>query len=544
MKYRTWTLALAVSFCLTGVAGCGRRSTGDPVAPATNDGDQTTQTEPIEGLTEPELAEEEPTEEPVAEVTSINDISNIHREYDRIIEQNFMLPLKQISQVETADRSPQFVDSQGFDPSAVNNALGDLIDPLTTIDSSPNNGIYSDEDLEALAEIRTAARNIQSAIVQPMSTGAEDPYTSNDILVDPLQRDPNTPDTIQIIRSIYSNISGTEGYDPSESLNLEAVTEYDTSVYGVINAFFEDQNSLISGGIATISGSTATENGQDEGPTPEEKERERAREISRERRQTWLSAIAFFLGLVNVASLGFLIFLLRSRTKAEMKERANRPPVNNPTSAGDRRLEEISRIMQRLEEKVDFFEGDLTTQSKKVGLLDQRVSSIASSAPSPVTEYGTQPKVAYTTQVPPAETGVSRVRAQKSDPQHRGFTQPPTDAAAYNQNSDLFNTIATVALSQSSQENLRIGKSVIPVFSTSPQGDYWVITKDAQTFYIVVKDRALLNKNNLETLQILYAFENQPGLASRQRHYGKLAKVTAQSGNNWILEQRGELTFH
>ena len=110
-------------------------------------------------------------------------------------------------------------------------------------------------------------------------------------------------------------------------------------------------------------------------------------------------------------------------------------------------------------------------------------------------------------------------------------------------NPSSFSRIATVKMTQKSREEIWVGKNVAAVFSPSSQGDYWIVSPDNQRYYIILKDKAILNANNLKTLKILYDFVDQPKLSTLRRQYNVTAEVKPLDGNKWELVCCGKLTF-
>ncbi len=99
-------------------------------------------------------------------------------------------------------------------------------------------------------------------------------------------------------------------------------------------------------------------------------------------------------------------------------------------------------------------------------------------------------------------------------------------------------------MTQKGQEDIWVGKNVAAIFSPSSQGDYWIVSPDNQRYYIILKDRAILNANNLKTLKILYEFVDQSKLSSLKRHYHIPAEVKPSGNSEWELVRPGKLSFY
>ena len=186
----------------------------------------------------------------------------------------------------------------------------------------------------------------------------------------------------------------------------------------------------------------------------------------------------------------------------------------------------------------DFIRREVEAEVFKVVTREQ--IGLPIKVPDAVSQSVNTPRFDFTDEIRfNLDENISLNRTQQQVP-----TQQLTSATAYHQNPDTFKRIATVALSKNSQGKLRVGINVTPIFSRLPQGDYWVVTQNDQTFYIVVKDKAILNRNNIETLKIIYDFELRPNLSSLKRHYRRLAEVIPHNGTDWVLEQAGALNFY
>jgi len=540
IKYRVWASALAVSLCLVSTTGCSPSEKVSQEDIGTGDSSvQTVQPESNE-TTDPESDRESVD---VLSEEEIEKISSAHNEYSTSISTNFISPLNDIKEkINNSEAITQvFIEEKGFNPSAVKQSLDELISsvdgPIGELKENALDG-SDNEIVDALNSIKTAASSIRSNIVIPL-VAEENNYSEDNIISALGEGDPVNGDGPIIIGQIFNNIATAA--DPSQSETSLSPQKYGPAVYTEIEGFFNSQNNLILAGVNTISGSTMSPDSLADRVLTLERRIE-------ERGQNWLSVLALFLGIVNTVGLGFLIYLLRAKRDTERRtpKLSEQSAKKRSSSTTNGSFEDLSRIVQQQENKIESLQRTCTALSQDMSQLAQKSDSASTQVHAPITEHRDphRPISAPQTATDTFAT-FSRDRSQHTAPreQPKAF-HPPTSATAYNQNPNLFRRIDTVALSQTSQEDLRAGKNVIPTFSPLSQGDYWIVTEDNKTFYLVVKDRAILNKNNLETLQIIYAFDNQPSLSSKKRRYKRLSEVTRQSGTDWTLRQRGDLVFY
>jgi hypothetical protein len=126
---------------------------------------------------------------------------------------------------------------------------------------------------------------------------------------------------------------------------------------------------------------------------------------------------------------------------------------------------------------------------------------------------------------------------------HSAAADPQIEAAdRFTQNPDAFTKKDVVSLTESSQEDIRLGKEMAPILGSYGQGNYWVITDDHSRHYLVPSPRIRLNENNLETLGTLYDFQNAADV-NRHLKLVRIAVIEALPDAKWQLKERGIVAF-
>ena len=100
----------------------------------------------------------------------------------------------------------------------------------------------------------------------------------------------------------------------------------------------------------------------------------------------------------------------------------------------------------------------------------------------------------------------------------------------------------TVSIPIDAQGSLWVGKTEAAALKEDRQGNYWVI-EDGGNSYLVPKGEIRLNSSSLESLAVLYDFENQADV-DRPLKLTKVAVVSRLSGSEgWQLKEKGSLRF-
>lgn len=508
MKYHAWASAMAISLCLTGIAGCGGGSNEQPTAAEGNV--QTVEVQ-VNGETD--------------EIDiNVEEIANAYRAYSDSIETDLIAPLRVIAKTEEVDRTEDLIASSGFAPAAVNSALDTFLTSLSsviTIEAQYGEDFKTEAKgtLDLLRTAEDAAEEIKETIVIPLLLEefdlppAELFISSENRLSDDERR--------RVIRTIQENIPPVDGnleedrVTYADSIGASFVGRYGGDSFEAIDSFVGNKNVLIEDSVNELAMELSV--------LPPSAESRTGAGL--------FASVALLLGLANLSGMCFLFYLLkRGKNVGEEENSAMDIIASNQDD-----LKRESGNLNKFSSKVERLQSDCDFLKRENDQLHHKVASIESKL-NQLDVHNHQKSLGNVDQ-----SFGTRVAAPRD--QSHVATQTISSAETYNQDSRSFTKVETVALSKASQEKLWVGKKVTPMFSQSSQGDYWVITQDSQTFYLVIKDDAPINENNLETLGIIYQFENRSNLSSLRRQYSKLAEIMPQ-GNEWLLKQSGSLVFY
>ena len=532
MKYRSWASLLAISLCLTGISGCDG-------SPQTAEASGDTQTVEV-------MVNGQPTRISI----NVEEIKRTHQTYSEAIDPNLIEPLRVIADKPAEERDRAFVDSANLNPKAVDVALGSFLASLSSVVELESQfgedfQTESESTLDSLRSAKEAAEEVREKIVKPLlpeeqdsSTGDTQPSVA-DLFVIP-ESESKDAQQKSVIGSIQRNIPPSENGATSEVSNFaesigdQDVGKYGNSTFSAINVFLLAKNTLIGNSVSSLNSLTGEgEPGGEDVTQPD-----------------FLSLAALILGLANTSGLCFLFYRLLNREEAADSKATNAIDAiaNNQASLNrkDKSLEKVSSSVKKLQYDYDSLKQEFQDLSREIDIIhSEREQSIAQHQQTTVeTPYYPSDAGRAT---PSMTVGAGSSGRGQSQPTAYDPPQTPpktlSSAEIYNQNPESFERVATVAVSESSQRLLWVGKKVTPTFSQRAQGDYWVITQDKQIFYLVIKDQAPINENNLETLGIIYQFENGSNLSSLRRKYSNLAEVTLQ-GNEWLLKRSGSLVFY
>ncbi|MEO0768358.1 MAG: hypothetical protein AAFY72_02830, partial [Cyanobacteria bacterium J06649_4] len=321
--------------------------------------------------------------------------------------------------------------------------------------------------------------------------------------------------------------------DPSVQNNLGL---FGPTTRGGITSYIQGQNATIAEVLNVDSASTSdnvAETATDQTITTEPPPN------SKLVRNTLLAILA----LLATGGLGLLAsqFLGKGKRRprrgvSDNNRAANQALVGPPLSSQGSATGEVNQLQGKIEQ-LTLTINDLRRQNADLESRLKREQQISE---------GLRQQPNRATETPYARQTDKYNQKSYSPPTQPVQSTPPvaqSPAALYNQSPSAFDQKGKAALSRKSQEDLWVGKNVTPIFSPSPQGDYRIVTPDNKSFYIVLKDRALLNANSLKTLKIIYSFADQANLSSMKRRYETLAQVKPQ-GNEWALVQSGRMSFY
>lgn len=507
--------ALAITFCLMGSVSY---SSSDALA--------------VDGI---QLANSETAQDAAAEQDSTE--TSLQAKYDAYInsvQTHLLTPLTEIAPNFDQARTKEFVEATDLDPVTVNAELVELLDELDKYEISGEDESVS----EVIANLKTDANEIQETILQPLIPGQGTP---DDIFIDlnvkrnavlagpqraevPLEENEKVIADIQQALGISLDPSGFQGF-------------FGKTTYGAIDKFVNERNTRIGNSLTQLEGKLSLKNITPYGPFDGFP-------------SVTTGAV---LGLCSLGLIG--LFLSKDKVKkylpfAESDNQQEPSPQASPHESDELRAQilNLKQDNQYLREELGHLEDDYAALEEKCKKQQQQLVSFQhlltkqqTNQPQPSTSPSAATKRKTTKRRASQAAAAQQAKVQKTTVRKRNNTEIGADN--YNTNPNDFNKVATVALSQKSQEDLWAGKEVSPTFSPAPNGDYWVVTKDNRKFYLVVKRNAILNANNLKTLEIIYSYVKQPDIGTLKREYKNLARVEQHSGKDWMLTERGELLF-
>ena len=283
-------------------------------------------------------------------------------------------------------------------------------------------------------------------------------------------------------------------------------------------------------GAATTDSTDETDGEQSGAATADSTDETDSGQTNHEQRENRLVFIALFFSVLNFLATGWIWMRFLQKKRKRRKEKPDSPhSFNNFEESFSELDKQTATTVEKLEQQVTIISEQQMGLEKTVKVLEEKVIKID------------PPPASNTSDTNNHGQNLSPKEAQK-------IHQPRTDSGSRtkqaSQNISGFSQIATVRMTKNSQEEIWVGKNVAAVFSPSSQGDYWIVSPDNQRYYIILKDKAILNANNLKTLKILYDFVDQPKLSALKRHYDVLAEVKSSGSNEWELMSSGKLTFY
>ncbi|MEM8503675.1 MAG: hypothetical protein AAF716_11050 [Cyanobacteria bacterium P01_D01_bin.1] len=537
IRSKSLLIALAASLCIVGTVGCGGPEVIEP-APSTEVDPAAESAPTVGGAVEQQVPiDKEKLQAELGEESigaEIGAIASTHKAYADSIQNNLLAPLNAIANEPESNRTIQFIEDTELniaqvqsDVFALSNSVGAAISAVNVATAIGDEAESSDvTQLSVLGQnlenLRTDIQRVNDVILSPLtslpSASPEGPAKVEDIFVSFAIAEVNTvpiSEREEAIRQLQTALS-----DSLEGVTLDANGIYENNTSNAIRSFIETQNELIAEQVESIVSAVPSSSNTDSSSSS----------------TSWLALTALLFGILNTLGIAWIFFLLQRRRK--WQEQLARTLSSDSTrgqftASNDT---QIATALRRLEQQVARNEENQNRLFNNVQNIHKAVTDIASS-----TSTASQPVSSYSdyssnysdipnyekAQEPQASRSTAKKRAKQS---HQDISNLPR--------------IATVEMTRDSQEKIWVGKNVAAVFSVSSRGDYWIVSPDNQRFYIILKDKALLNANNLKTLKILYDFVDQSKLSSLQRRYDKPAEVKPLGGDEWELVRSGKLTFY
>ena len=532
IKSKILLIALATSFCLVGTAACGSSSdTSNP-----NDTPEMTDSvNSAEGAPETEASASEASEPMILESealkaelgkTNINaeiaEVKRTHETYLDSIQENLLKPLDIIASQSAEERTRQFVDETGINVAQVNMdlqalavAVQNALAKVTQIKAERQEESPQLSSLDqGLADLQKKAEEVKM-ILQPLTPAP--PAKPEDIFISASIDSDNEALTVEQQKSAISILQSTIGLMVGD----DYVGQYGQQTSDGVRNFVEGQNKITMEQVENIVSAISLPDNPSETVVPW--------------MITWSAGAALLFAILNTLAIVWILALLQKQRKwLEQFEQAATGNNFGRTSSqsNDTRL---ATAVRKLEQQVDeiLAQQNALTASRQSSQITPTTASTPSFSASPTPRS-------------PAHSASIYGQAPAYEDTQTSDSSQPSSAPRTNQGPQDISSlprIATVKMTQKSQEEIWVGKNVAAVFSPSSQGDYWIVSPDNQRYYIILKDKAILNANNLKTLKILYDFVDQPKLSALKRHYDVPAEVKSSGSNEWELVSSGKLTF-
>jgi hypothetical protein len=528
IKSRFLLIALAASFLVVGTVGCGGPKTSESGPTDAGVVETTANLESAEGETpdqapiDGELLQTQLGEERIS--AEIGAIASAYTTYADSIQNNLLAPLDDIANQAEADRTIAFIEETGLnvdqvntDRSTLNAAVKDALGAVNEIKSNRETEGSDVAQLSLLAQklldLDADVEAVNRVVLESLTL--ESGIKAGNIFVSPGVDSDADEITAEQRQVAISNLQRTLPNFVGETIGEPDVGSYGVATSGGVRSFVETQNERIAEQIETIVSAVPA--------VPEPDERKPI---------NWLALTTLLFAILNTLAIAwiFLLFQKMRKQQNQLAKTLSSSGLKGQTTALDSTQMEIA--LQDLQQQVSEHRQSQIALSNSVQNIHNALTTNATPMPR-ATQTASSPTRHASV---PMQEQTQEPRMSRSASGHRTKQD--------HQDYDALPVIATVKMSQKSQEEIWVGEGVAPVFSESNRGDYCIVSSDNQRYYIILKDKALINANNLKTLKILYDFVDQAKLSTLKRKYETPAEVRPLGGNEWELLRPGKLTFY
>jgi hypothetical protein len=267
----------------------------------------------------------------------------------------------------------------------------------------------------------------------------------------------------------------------------------------------------------------------------------------------------WWLSLLAVPVVGFLVWKLGEKNEkwAEDNYERNESERNLDTSDQRKAIAELKRKVSDLEGKnvelgkvVANSQQQTKQQADTIKILEHRIDTLDEKRQ----DQKHEPPSSQKPDIPPAPRVYDNF-----PPDRESFPSqsPPTQDPLPDRLSELYNSsshfpqnhiIATVAETQKSLGDRRLGQSKTPIMEPKPKGAYWIIRdpdRGDRQCLVPIKN-VQLNTHSFETLRDLYEYDEALESIPATDLNIKLvtpATVIQNSDGTWILDEKGTLEY-
>ena len=244
-----------------------------------------------------------------------------------------------------------------------------------------------------------------------------------------------------------------------------------------------------------------------------------------------------------------LLLVLWFLDRKEQKQRFDR--LTNNQNIIDRKLKQLDKITLKLDDS-DKFSNQIVKEieNNKQEIIDSRIKLLAAlnkRQPEPLVNSNGHANISLTKDFNSLSFNKEQTEYQLDKPSHNSVAvieQIPQFVSKYNLDKKSLSNeaIATVAATEVSLNERRLGKSNLLTLEHTPQKKYWIIQED--DYYLVPHAKIKIDEYNKTTLESLFECINFSS-DYIDFHLIEPAKVSPLDSNSelWQLEKKGKLEF-